>query len=292
MQEKKKILFILNPIAGGGKSFFIKDKIESHIDRALFDHQIVFTERSGHAAELALNAINNNFKIVVAVGGTGTINEIAKPLLNSNTALAIIPRGSGNGLARHLQIPIDVIKAIKKINTGAEIKVDVLSINDYISVNVSGIGFDGWVANEFAKSSKRGFLNYAKLTLSGYRKFPQCQIKINVDGKETETVSFITAIANSSQFGNNAFVAPLAHIQDGLMDITIIRKPPALQLPQIFYLLFKKQIERSSYVKMFRAKKIEIQLREKLPFHIDGESAGLTNKINAEVIPKALKVWG
>lgn len=291
MQEKKKILFILNPIAGGGNSFFIKDKIESLIDRALFDHQIVFTERSGHAAELALNAVNDHFKIAVAIGGDGTINEIAKPLLYSNTALAIIPRGSGNGLARHLQIPIDVTNAIKKINRGAEIKVDVLRINDFISVNVSGIGFDGWVANEFDKSSKRGFLNYAKLTLGGYKKFPQCQLKINADGAITETVSFITAIANSSQFGNNAFVAPLANIQDGLMDITIIRKPPAIQLPVIFYLLFKKQIERSSYVKMLRAKKIEIHLREKLPMHIDGEPVGLVNKINAEVLPLALRVW-
>lgn len=292
LTTKKKLLFILNPIAGGGKSLFIEQRINDLIDKNIFDYSIEFTKHAGHAKKIAENAVAKYFDIVTAIGGDGTINEIAEPLLHTNTALAIIPRGSGNGLARHMDIPLNVYHAIQKINRGSISKIDVIKINNAISVNVSGIGFDGWVANEFAKSSKRGFLNYAKLTLNGYKKFPQCQIKLIADGEETETISFITAIANSSQFGNNAFVAPLANIQDGLMDISIIRKPPALQLPMIFYLLFKKQIEKSSYVKTFRAKTIEIQLREKLPFHIDGESAGLTNKINAEVIPKALKVWG
>ncbi|MBK7855789.1 MAG: diacylglycerol kinase family lipid kinase [Bacteroidetes bacterium] len=244
LTTKKKLLFILNPIAGGGKSLFIEQRINDLIDKNIFDYSIEFTKHAGHAKKIAENAVAKYFDIVTAIGGDGTINEIAEPLLHTNTALAIIPRGSGNGLARHMDIPLNVYHAIQKINRGSISKIDVIKINNAISVNVSGIGFDGWVANEFAKSSKRGFLNYAKLTLNGYKKFPQCQIKLIADGEETETISFITAIANSSQFGNNAFVAPLANIQDGLMDISIIRKPPALQLPMIFYLLFKKQIEK------------------------------------------------
>lgn len=289
--HKKKILFVLNPIAGGGNSLFIEQRINDLLDKSKFEYTIEFTKHHGHAKELAAVAVAQNFDIVTAIGGDGTINEIAGPLLNTDTCVAIIPRGSGNGLARHVGIPLNVSRAIHKINAGCINKIDVLQVNGCVSVNVSGIGFDGWVANEFAKSSKRGFLNYAKLTLSGYKRFPQCQVKVNADGVETETVSFITAIANASQFGNNAYVAPMANIQDGLMDITIIRKPPAWYLPHIFYLLFRKQLAKSSYVKTLRAQKLEIMLREKLPMHIDGEPIESTNKINAEVLPLALKVW-
>lgn len=269
----------------------LESDIKKYLDHSLFDHEIKFTTHKGHAADLAKEAVSKNYNIVVAVGGDGTINEIAKPLLHTNTALAIIPRGSGNGLARHLEIPMKVESAIKKINTGSEKGIDVLQVNDFISVNVSGIGFDGWVANEFASSKKRGLLNYGKLTLSGFKKFPQCQVKIDADGVSHEYVSFITAIANSSQFGNNAFVAPMANIQDGIMDVTVIQKPPVLYLPKLFYFLFRKQIEKSRYVKTLHAREVAIDLREKLPMHIDGEPVGITNKITATVLPLALKVW-
>lgn len=291
VSSRKKILFILNPVAGGGKSLLIEKKIDQLIDQSRFDHEIVFTERAGHAAELAQKAVNNNFHIVVAAGGDGTINEIAKPLLHTHTALAVIPRGSGNGLARHLEIPLDVTKAIIKINTASEKKVDVIRVNGHVSVNVSGVGFDGWVASEFAKSKKRGLLNYIRLTMSGYKKFPQCQVRITDFTKTIECTSFVVAIANSSQFGNNAFVAPMANIQDGIMDVTIIRKPSVFFLPIVFYLLLRKQIESSKYVSTLRARKISIELRENLPMHIDGEPAGKTNKINAEVESLALRVW-
>lgn len=291
MSSKKKILFLINPVSGVSKKLPLAQIITDAIDKNLFDTEIKFTTHPGHAAECARQAVQEKTDIVVAVGGDGTINEIAGALLFTETALAIIPRGSGNGLARHLKIPLQLNSAIQKINTGKPERMDAIRINDFISVNVSGIGFDAKVAHLFANSKMRGFLNYAKHTIAEFGSFKEFEVSFTADNKNFSTKAFIVAIANSSQFGNNASVAPDASVTDGLIDIAVIRKIPARHLLPVFYKLFNRKIASSRFVKMYRCKKMVLNSVAEIPLHVDGEPRGFVKNVKAEVLPLALTIW-
>lgn len=286
---KKKICFIVNPVSGVGRQKIIEKLIEKHLDRTLFDYEIAYTKASKHAIELAQQAVANNCNIVVAVGGDGSVNEIAKGLAGSTTAMAIIPTGSGNGLARHLKIPLDLKKAMAVINGSKETTIDTIQLNDETFVNVAGVGFDAHIGWEFAKFGKRGLSSYVKVIMRELPKYKAQDFELIIDGKSIRQKAFLISFANGSQWGNNAYIAPLADVADGLMDIAVLKNVSFLSGAMIGYKLFRKTLHRSHYLEIIKAKEVIVKQKNTIA-HIDGEPIEAGNTISIKVNPLSLKV--
>ncbi len=268
---KKKILFIVNPISGGLNKTFIPSLIDQWLDHTLFEAEIVFSEYHGHALKLAENAVNLNFDVIAAVGGDGTINEVATAVESSGKIMAIIPSGSGNGLARTLKIPLDNAKAIARINLLNTTKIDTGVFNGKKFFNMAGMGFDAHISALFAGDKKRGFQGYIKTTLKEIAKYKPENYSVEVDGRIIEREAFMLSIANSSQYGNNAHVSPEASVKDGLLDVCIIKPFPLLAFPALGYRMFAKSAQYSPYVEIYRGLDIKIKRTKKGPIHLDGE---------------------
>jgi len=234
--------------------------------------------------------VRQNYFAVVAAGGDGSVHEIAKATAGTQTLLGIIPKGSGNGFARHLKIPLKAKEAVETINHSNSVAVDILKVNEKVCVNVFGIGFDGHIANLFAKMPSRGYVTYAKLVLKRFSRFKPVELQLNADGKLHSVKSFLLSFANGSQFGNNAAIAPHADIGDGMMDVCSIKKFPFAAAPALIYLLMKNKMDRSRYYNMFRARKVVIQLPHPIEAHLDGEPVVLKGEVHVEVISKCLNV--
>src|SRR5690349_3262398 len=257
MGQFHKALFIINPTSGNRKFPDLDQEIKNYCQKSGIESVIQKTERARHAIELAQSSLTQNYDLVFAVGGDGTVNEVAKGLIHSSVAMGILPTGSGNGLARHLGIPIKPEKALKLIDSGKSMVMDTLSVNGEVSVNVSGIGFDGHIANLFGKGGKRGLKEYVTLAATEFRKFKNFSIAGNIDGVAIQDEAFILAIANSSQFGNNATISPAASVCDQLMDICIIKKIPLLQALGFVGKMFTRRMHRSAFVKIIKGTKAE-----------------------------------
>jgi diacylglycerol kinase (ATP) len=286
---KKKICFIVNPISGIGRQKVIEKLIDEQLDRTLFDYEIAYTKAAKHAIQLAGDAASNNFDIVVAVGGDGSVNETAKGLVNTNTAMAIIPTGSGNGLARHLNIPLDLKKAMQVINAGKQATIDSIRMNDETFVNVAGIGFDAHIGWEFAKFGKRGFSSYIKVITREFPKYKAQDFELIIDGNSIKRNAYLISFANGSQWGNNAFIAPTADISDGIMDIAILRDFKLLNGIFIGYRLFRKTLHQSSFLEIIKAKEVIVK-QSGIIAHIDGEPIEIGNELKIKVDPLSLKV--
>ena len=225
----RKLLFIENPNSGTGKSSITNDLLSSTITGS--DWSLVYTQYAGHAKEIASKHIGS-VDVVVAIGGDGTINEISSVMTNTDVALGIIPRGSGNGLARFLGIPINHTEALDVILNGNVRKIDTMKLNDHHFVNVAGIGFDAHIAQLFQNYGSRGFLSYAKLVLSEFQKYSGITVSIGANQIERSFENvFVISIANSSQYGNNAHIAPQAVIDDGKADISVVDRFPLSAVP-------------------------------------------------------------
>lgn len=286
----KKIRFIINPISGDGRKKVLEGVIREHIDAVQYDYDIVYTQAACHATELSREAAEKNFDIVVAVGGDGSLHEVSKGLLGSKTTLGIIPAGSGNGLARHLKIPFNAVNAIKVINEAHSISIDTVKINDEIFISIAGVGFDALIAKKYAKSGKHGFWSYFKIITQEYATYKPKKYKLNIDGQQLEKKALLIAFANSNQFGYNTSIAPDADLQDGLVDVCIFEKASLLEVPIVSNLLFLKQIDKTKYVEIIKAKKITIERKRNKVINIDGESIKLGKTLNIEVIPSSLNV--
>jgi diacylglycerol kinase (ATP) len=271
MNENKKVFFIINRFSGTGYEDSIEGRIIDECVALNYGCTIEYTRERGHATELAKRAVDEKFDIAFAVGGDGTVNEVAQGLIGSSVAMGILPKGSGNGLARHLGIPMKFSSALQLMKSTHVINMDTMSVNGKLSVNVSGIGFDGHVAGMFGKDGKRGLAGYAKLVLKEFMSYNEIAADVVVDGASHRTSSFIIAIANSSQFGNNAKVAPLASVCDGLIDICFIRKIPFSRLIGFAIKMFTGTLNKSSLVDIRKGKKIELTFPKPVAFHIDGE---------------------
>src|SRR5688572_22560582 len=210
MGEVKNVLFIVNKFSGTGYQPEVEGRMLNACEKFDIECSIEFTNHRGHATELAQEGVAKNFNRVIAVGGDGTVNEVARGLLHTSTPMGIIPKGSGNGLARHLGISMKLDKALEQILSGSVITMDTFKMNDHLSLNVSGIGFDGHIANLFGVGQKRGFWGYSKLVIQEYLRYPEFDaiLKLSEDSNSAQK-SFMIAIANSSQYGNNAKVAPI-----------------------------------------------------------------------------------
>ena len=248
---KKRVVFIINLISGTSSKAEIPALIDSTIDKDKFDYELVVTQYAGHASEIATKAKDDGVDIVVAVGGDGTVNEVARAIVHSQTALGIIPCGSGNGLARHLLLPMNVRKAIDIINACEIRDLDYGIINDHPFFCTCGMGFDAFVSMKFAEAGKRGPITYAENILrEGLKYKPETYI-LQDDNGTIKYKAFLISCANASQYGNNAYIAPQASMSDGLMDVIIMEPFDVFEAPQISIDMFNKTLDKNSKIKTF-----------------------------------------
>ena len=251
MRSIQHITFIINPISGTQSKHEIPDLIDRMMDKERFECKVCITEYAGHAAELAKACAAQGDDIVVAVGGDGTVNEVARSLVHTKTALGIIPCGSGNGLARHLCIPMDIRKALDIINQAQIVDFDYGVINDLPFFCTCGMGFDAFISLKFAEAGKRGPITYVENVLKEGLKYKPETYEIIDDNGTTKYKAFLIACANASQYGNNAYIAPGATMKDGKMDVIIMEPFDALEAPQIAADLFMKTLGNNSKIKTF-----------------------------------------
>lgn len=288
--SKKKIQFIVNPVSGVGRQNMLDTYIRKVLDLDKFEPIVTQTRKPGDGTIIAREASGAGIGIVVAAGGDGTVNEVVRGLINTDSTLGIIPIGSGNGLAHHLNIPTNPASAINLINRESISKIDTVLINDHIFVSIAGVGFDARVAEKFAKSDRRGFLSYFRIVSKEYQKYKPKNYKLFIDGKEHETKALLISFANSNQFGYNTQIAPKARIDDGLIDVCIVKKVPIIELPVIAHLLYWKQIERSKYIEIIQAREVKLQQSKNRTINLDGEPVKLGRELNIKINPLSLKV--
>ena len=253
-------------------------------------YEIVFTERAGHATELAEEAVGD-YDIVAAVGGDGTLNEVARGLVGTETALAVIPCGSGNGLARCLHIPLNTDKALHLLMQGHIERIDTGSVNGQLFLSVAGIGLDAQTAQDFAQDPRRGFITYAHYAVSNYLHPKPETVSITFDGREPITCSpLLITFANSNQFGYNAVIAPHASLQDGLLDVCILSRPPLPIVPDIVAKLMDGRIDKSRYLKEIQAAHITVERPAAGVVNIDGEPVMMDANLDIRIAPSSLNV--
>ncbi len=291
MKDKKmRITFIVNPISGTHSKEGIAELIEKDLSKDGFEKNIVFTEYAGHAAEIAKACANDGNDICVAVGGDGTVNEVARSLTHTNTALGIIPCGSGNGLARHLCIPMDVKKAIDIINRAQIEAFDYGIVNDLPFFCTCGMGFDAFISLKFAESGKRGPITYVENVLKeGLQYKPETYVVEDETGTHHHK-AFLIACANAAQYGNNAYIAPGASMKDGLMDVIIMEPFDVIDAPKIAMDLFAKTLSSNSRIKTFQARHIHIHRSAAGAIHYDGDPIMTGADIDVKMQPLGIKV--
>lgn len=268
---KKKLLYIVNPISGTQRKHGITELAQTYTDKEKFDVEIASTQYAGHATLIAEQAAKDGYDVIVAVGGDGTVNEVGRALVNTSSALGIIPCGSGNGLARHLCIPLNPRKAIDIINQCVVHQLDYGTINDRPFFCTCGVGFDAFISERFASSNRRGLLTYVENTLkSGLQYKPQLYTIKDDSGKET-CRAFLIACANASQYGNDAYIAPYASMKDGLLDVVVMEPFNAIEAPQVVFQLFNGQLPKNSHVKTFKASHLSISREGDGVAHYDGD---------------------
>jgi len=287
--EGKKVLFIVNKYAGTGYQPAVEGRIIDACVKNNVECTVEFTQAPGHAIELAEAAKRQGFDFVVAVGGDGTINEVARGALKGAIPMGIIPRGSGNGLSRHLGIPLTVEQAALSLFDSSILNMDTFTVNGKLSLNVSGIGFDGHIANLFGGKTKRGLTGYVKLTVEEFFAFREFDMELSIDGKTFSRSAFILAIANSSQYGNNARIAPAASVRDELLHVTLVKKVPAYRIDFV-YNMFTGGLGNSSFCEMWEGKSITVKTSRPIAFHVDGEPSGHDTEFTITVLPAALQV--
>lgn len=287
---KKRILFIVNPISGVSKKGLLVKHIEATIDKSKFEYTILYTEGPGHATKICEAYTAMETDMIVAVGGDGSVNEVAKGLVGSSTALGIIPAGSGNGLAHHLKIPVNSKKAIEIINQHKVIKIDTGSINEQLFVSIAGIGFDGFVAQKFAQKSRRGFLTYARIVAEEYPTYKPLNYKIEINEKLINTKALFIGFANSDQFGYGTSIAPHAKIDDGLLDVIIMQKPSVIEIPLLASLLYWRKVDLWKNMEIIKASELTVEMEDERWVNLDGEPKLLGVKLHIKVAPQSLNI--
>ena len=287
---KYNILFIINPISGGKDKNRVPGLIDSSLDRSKFNASYRVTEYAGHATEIVEETASLRFDIVIAVGGDGTINEVAAKVMQQGKIFGIIPLGSGNGLARFLKIPMNSKKAIEVINHFKVAQMDTATFNDHVFFNMAGMGFDAHISAIFAGNKKRGLTGYVKLGLQEMMNYKPERYRIRVDGRDYERTAFVVSIANSSQYGNNTYISPLASVNDGLLDVCVIKSFPMYRIGTLAYYMLTAKTHRTDMVEIIRGKNIEIYREKEAAIHIDGEPLQMGRDLKIEVQPLSLNI--
>ena len=285
----KKILFIVNPISGGKSKRRIVALINRLLTKSRFSYEIRYTERAGHALELARDA---DADLVVAVGGDGTVSEVARGLILSRQpkTFGIIPCGSGDGLALHLGIPRRPAKAIAVLNEEASARMDYATVNGEPFFCTTGVGFDADVAEAFASSGRRGLFTYIATALRLWMHFEPQTYSITVDGETVETSAAIVTVGNVNQWGNQARITPLASLTDGMLDVTVVRPFHLWNVPRLAFLLLTGKAHKAREVRLLRGREVRSERKDNGAAHRDGDPFPAGRILTAKIIPSALSV--
>lgn len=290
---KLKLVFIVNPISGTRQRLKkqLPKAIERYLDHNQFDYLIRYTEYPGHAHDIAQEIVREQSADVIAVaGGDGSVNEVVGVILHSDIKLGILPFGSGNGLARHLGFPMQTRKMIEILNRMVVRNMDVVRVGEEVAVSNVGLGFDGYVAKLFERLDTRGFWGYAIGVLKGAFKFPGFNYQLQYNGSQLSGKAFMITACNSNQHGYNMKLAPHASLNDGLLEVYVIQDFPRWKLPWVVGLVLFNLHHRSKYFTYVKAKEIRLQVEQPMHLHIDGEPADTVDRLEMEVLFKAIKV--
>ena len=287
---KKQIRFIVNPFSGIGKKGRLELAIKKQLDHQQYNYEIVKTERVGHATQLAEQAVNDKVDIAVAVGGDGSVNEVAKALIGTETILGILPAGSGNGFAMHLGLGRNFSKAIPFLNQGKIIQIDTCKMNDHAFINLAGVGFQALVANKLKESRLRGFTGYTRFVVQESFNYKTPKFEIIIDGKKIERECLLIEVANAPMFGYNFEIAPHAKLNDGILEVVVIKKLRPWQFPYLAWHSLRKSLEKNGLAENFSGKNIVIKLKEETAAHFDGEGLIANDDLHFSINPLSLKV--
>lgn len=284
-----KIAFIINPKAGVKKNIDLPVFIKKHF-KSPYAFECIVWENKDDFESIQKRIQSENYTIAVACGGDGTVNAVASAVVNTNVALAILPLGSGNGLARSNNIPMDLINALAVIAKAQIKKIDSVQMNGIPFFCTAGIGFDALIANAFANSTKRGLATYVSTTVKEFFSYKPNNYNLIIDGKLHQREAFLITIANAGQWGNDVYIAPGAKLDDGLLRVCVLKPFPLWQIPIIATKLILKKIDTSSYLETIVGKEITINFNGELPVHFDGEPLLLSNQLIIKVNPLSLNV--
>ena len=285
----KNIAFIVNPISGTKTKNRLAKLIRELLDPQQFAPIVVVTEYAGHATQLAQQFAMQDYYAVIAVGGDGTVNEVASGLIGTNTALGIIPNGSGNGFARHLDISTRMNRAIEMLNTSEPIYVDYGLVNDRPFFSTCGVGFDAVVAQDFS-NSERGIKGYIQSILKDIFQYKPETYHIKGEGIDQTTTAFLINFANAGQWGYDAYIAPKASVQDGCLDVAIASEFPLVVAPGLALCLFTKTIDETLRLNTLRTKEITLTRQSEGVAHIDGTPIIMPAELHVKIVEDGLKV--
>ena len=285
----KNIAFIVNPISGTKAKNRVGKLIRELLDLQQFAPTVVVTEYAGHATQLAQQFAMQEYYAVVAVGGDGTVNEVASGLIGSNTALGIIPNGSGNGFARHLDISTRMNRAIEMLNSSEVINVDYGMVNDQPFFSTCGVGFDAVVAEKFSDTN-RGLKGYVQTIFKDLFQYKPETYHLTGDGIDQTTTAFLVSFANAGQWGYDAYIAPKASVQDGWLDVAIVSEFPMTAAAGLALSLFTKNIDEKLHMNTIRAKELTLKRESEGPMHIDGTPITMPAELHVKIVEEGLKV--
>lgn len=285
-----RILLIINPISGTNSKHGLRELIETRVRAMGHTIDTQLTSAPGDGTTIAREAVSNGYDIVLACGGDGTVNEVAAGLVGSEVALGILPNGSGNGLARHIDIPVDPVVALNMLKKGTVVDCDYCTANDIPFFCTFGLGFDAAVSHRFAAGHKRGLVAYLKSAVDEFIRFTPEHYDLTIDDRQLSIDAFLIACCNASQYGNNAFIAPTASITDGLLDITIVHSGNAISQAFVGVELLAGSITSGGLIDTFQTKSIKIARAQSGIAHIDGEPIELPADITITCHPGKLKI--
>lgn len=285
----KNIAFIVNPISGTKAKNRVAKLIRETLDLQQFSPTVVVTEYAGHATQLARQFALEGYYAVVAVGGDGTVNETACGLVGTKTALGIIPNGSGNGFARHLDISTRMNRAIEMLNSSEAINVDYGTVNEIPFFSTFGIGFDAVVAQDFADSS-RGFKGYVQSIFKDLFQYKPETYQLKGEGIDLTTTAFLINFANAGQWGYDAYIAPKASVQDGWLDVAIVSEFSLMEAAGMAIRLFTKNIDEHLHMNTLRTKDMTLVRETEGVVHIDGTPTQMGKKLHVKIVEEGLKV--
>lgn len=291
LPHDNRLMLIINPISGTGSKRGVAETVCERLEPLGWSVDTRLTTARGDATRLGREAVEKGYYGVLACGGDGTVNETARALCDSDTALGILPAGSGNGLARHLGLPMDIEMALDTIEENNVVDSDFGSVNGRPFFCTFGLGFDAAVSHRFARAHRRGLLSYITSTLSEYVQYRPQTYTVSANGKILTEKAFLIAVCNASQWGNNAYIAPQASITDGLLDITIVHSGTPIDAAVMGMDIFMGYINKNTMVHSFRAPAAVIYRSKAGEAHIDGEPMMLDSILDVKCHRRKLKIF-
>lgn len=286
----KHLVFIVNPRSGTDRVKAIQSAIDNRLDKAVFTYELQYTQYPRHGVELSREAAASGAYAVVAVGGDGSVNDVVSGLLGTETALGIVPRGSGNGMARTIGLPLNDEGCMDIINRMHIVATDIGFADERPFISNAGAGFDALISEAFASSQRRGLRAYSWLVTKHLLRYQEAEWKISIDGQQIKEHAFLVNAANGQQFGYNFRIAPQASYTDGLLDVVIIRKFPKMLGAGLVLRAMRGDITQSPYVRHYRCKELTVSHPDLRLMQTDGDAHPCNQTVTFRIRPGALGV--